>query len=47
MICEQNQRYFYRRWQELLDAESWRQVPQYNENGLDGATAREVARAAG
>ncbi|MEC9341091.1 MAG: aromatic ring-hydroxylating dioxygenase subunit alpha [Pseudomonadota bacterium] len=47
VICEQNQRYFYRRWQELIDAESWRQVPQYNENGLDGATAREVTRAAG
>lgn len=35
LISEHNQRYFYRRWQELMTAESWTKVPQYNLNRLE------------
>ena len=30
LICEQNQRYVYRRWSELMRAENWSDVPIYN-----------------
>ena len=29
-VCEQNQRYVYRRWCELMRADSWGDVPMYN-----------------
>ena len=30
LVCEQNQRFFYRRWQELMRAPGWADVPVYN-----------------
>jgi hypothetical protein len=33
-ISENNQRLFYRRWEEFMNAESWAQIP------LDAITAR-------
>ena len=30
LVCEQNQRFIYRRWSELMAAESWTDVPVYN-----------------
>jgi 3-phenylpropionate/trans-cinnamate dioxygenase alpha subunit len=39
LVCEQNQRYFYRRWQEVMSAESWADIPDYN--GLEEARATE------
>ena len=34
LVSEHNQRYFYRRWQELLEAPDWSQVPRYNINPI-------------
>ncbi|MGQ0696853.1 MAG: aromatic ring-hydroxylating oxygenase subunit alpha [Panacagrimonas sp.] len=34
LVSEQNQRYFYRRWQELTGASSWKDVPSYHVNRL-------------
>lgn len=34
LVSEHNQRYFYRRWQELTGAASWKDVPSYNINRL-------------
>ena len=34
LISEHNQRYFYRRWKELMAADDWNQVPHYNINPL-------------
>jgi ethylbenzene dioxygenase subunit alpha len=34
LVSEHNQRYFYRRWQEHVSAESWRAVPAYNVHSL-------------
>ena len=42
LVSEHNQRYFYRRWQEHMQAESWAQVPTYNINPL---AARETVDA--
>ncbi len=39
LVCEQNQRYFYRRWQEVMSAQSWADIPNYN--GLEEARATE------
>jgi 3-phenylpropionate/trans-cinnamate dioxygenase alpha subunit len=36
LVSEHNQRYFYRRWQEHMQAESWAEVPTYNINPLAG-----------
>ena len=30
LVCEQNQRFFYRRWQEMMRAPGWADVPVYN-----------------
>ena len=30
LVGEQNQRYFYRRWQEMMAAKDWSAVPNYN-----------------
>ncbi|ATW03324.1 MAG: aromatic ring-hydroxylating dioxygenase subunit alpha [Parasphingorhabdus sp.] len=42
LVSEHNQRYFYRRWQEHMQADSWAQVPTYNINPL---AARETVDA--
>lgn len=34
LVSEHNQRYFYRRWQEHMQASSWSEVPTYNLNPL-------------
>lgn len=34
LVSEHNQRYFYRRWQELMQASDWAEVPAYNINSL-------------
>ncbi len=34
LVSEHNQRYFYRRWQELTSAASWKDVASYNLNSL-------------
>ena len=34
LVSEHNQRYFYRRWQEHMQASSWSEVPTYNLNSL-------------
>ncbi|MDY6841578.1 MAG: aromatic ring-hydroxylating dioxygenase subunit alpha [Pseudomonadota bacterium] len=34
LVSEHNQRYFYRRWEEHMQAENWAQVPTYNINSL-------------
>nr|WP_240511585.1 aromatic ring-hydroxylating dioxygenase subunit alpha [Novosphingobium panipatense] len=34
LVSEHNQRYFYRRWQEHMQASSWSDVPAYNLNSL-------------
>jgi 3-phenylpropionate/trans-cinnamate dioxygenase alpha subunit len=41
LVSEHNQRYFYRRWQEHLNASDWSGVPTYNLNPLQ---AQEAAR---
>ena len=35
IVSEHNQRYFYRRWQEHMEAKTWSEVPQYNLNSLE------------
>jgi len=35
VVSEHNQRYFYRRWQEHMQAKDWSEVPQYNLNPLE------------
>jgi 3-phenylpropionate/trans-cinnamate dioxygenase alpha subunit len=40
LICEQNQRYVYRRWLEMMKADSWADVPSYN--NLQEARATEA-----
>jgi ethylbenzene dioxygenase subunit alpha len=37
LVGEQNQRFFYRRWQEVLAAEKWADIPSYN--GLEQVAA--------
>lgn len=39
LVGEQNQRFFYRRWQEVMAAENWGDIPNYN--GLEEARATE------
>jgi ethylbenzene dioxygenase subunit alpha len=39
LVGEQNQRYFYRRWQEMMAAKDWSAVPNYN--NLEEANATE------
>lgn len=34
LVSEHNQRYFYRRWQEHMQASGWNEVPTYNINSL-------------
>ncbi len=34
LVSEHNQRYFYRRWQEHMQASNWNEVPTYNINSL-------------
>jgi 3-phenylpropionate/trans-cinnamate dioxygenase alpha subunit len=48
LVSEHNQRYFYRRWQEHIDAATWAEVPIYNLNpigpgSLSEAGARDAA----
>ncbi len=31
LVCEHNQRWMYRRWQDLMIAEEWQQVPDYRD----------------
>ena len=40
VVSEHNQRFFYRRWQEHIGADSWAQVPRYNLYPLEGADER-------
>jgi ethylbenzene dioxygenase alpha subunit len=40
LVCEQNQRYVYRRWLEMMNADSWADVPRYN--NLEEAQATEA-----
>jgi 3-phenylpropionate/trans-cinnamate dioxygenase alpha subunit len=40
LVCEQNQRYVYRRWLEMMKADSWADIPSYN--GLEEARATEA-----
>lgn len=40
LICEQNQRYIYRRWQEMMRANNWSGIPTYN--SLEEARATEA-----
>ncbi|MBL4744398.1 MAG: aromatic ring-hydroxylating dioxygenase subunit alpha [Cycloclasticus sp.] len=40
LVCEQNQRYVYRRWLEMMKADSWDDIPQYN--SLEEARATEA-----
>lgn len=42
LVSEHNQRYFYRRWQEHMQASNWNEVPTYNINSL---AARETVDA--
>jgi ethylbenzene dioxygenase alpha subunit len=39
LVSEHNQRYFYRRWQEHMQASSWSDVPTYNLNPLGSREA--------
>ncbi len=39
LVCEQNQRYVYRRWLEMMNADSWADIPNYN--SLEEARATE------
>ena len=39
LVCEQNQRYVYRRWLEMMKADSWADIPFYN--SLEEAQATE------
>ncbi|MFT6989586.1 MAG: 3-phenylpropionate/trans-cinnamate dioxygenase alpha subunit [Paraglaciecola sp.] len=39
LVCEQNQRYVYRRWLEMMKADSWADIPFYN--NLEEARATE------
>ena len=39
LVCEQNQRYVYRRWLEMMKAKDWSEVPSYN--SLEEARATE------
>ncbi|MGB1649122.1 MAG: SRPBCC family protein, partial [Cycloclasticus sp.] len=39
LVCEQNQRYVYRRWLEMMKADSWSDIPFYN--NLEEARATE------
>ncbi|HIL92263.1 MAG TPA: aromatic ring-hydroxylating dioxygenase subunit alpha [Cycloclasticus sp.] len=40
LVCEQNQRYVYRRWLEMMNADSWADIPNYN--SLEEARATEA-----
>jgi ethylbenzene dioxygenase alpha subunit len=40
LVCEQNQRYVYRRWLEMMSADNWSDVPSYN--NLQEARATEA-----
>nr|AYA78735.1 aromatic-ring-hydroxylating oxygenase alpha subunit [uncultured bacterium] len=40
LVCEQNQRFVYRRWCELMSAGSWHDVPRYNTYAEAMASAR-------
>lgn len=39
LVGEQNQRFFYRRWKEMMSAQSWADIPSYN--NLEEARATE------
>ncbi len=46
IVSEHNQRYFYRRWQEHMQAANWSAVPQYNLNSLGTEDEQRTAQAA-
>jgi 3-phenylpropionate/trans-cinnamate dioxygenase alpha subunit len=46
IVSEHNQRYFYRRWQEHMQAKAWAEVPQYNLNPLEAKDEQHTVQAA-
>lgn len=46
VVSEHNQRYFYRRWQEHMQAKDWSEVPQYNLNPLEASDEQRTVQTA-
>ncbi len=46
IVSEHNQRYFYRRWQEHMEAKAWAEVPQYNLNPLEAKDEQRTVQTA-
>ncbi len=46
IVSEHNQRYFYRRWQEHMEAKNWAEVPQYNLYPLETKDEQHAIQAA-